>query len=120
MIEKLKVFNRIVKKSTLGRKRRWEEFRAFHKELLDSVPPELVASVSGIKNVCKNKSNYSMEMNFKDYAWWGTLSHKDCDMITVEELEEKVTEKLRVVLDSLGSSDISKEDAEEIIKLFNK
>ncbi len=95
MIEKINLFNRLIKKSFLGREKRWNEFREFHKNIVDTIDPKLAEKIGSVSNVCKKNESYALEFNAKDYAWWGTYNHENCDIITVTELEIKVTNKLR-------------------------
>ena len=120
MTEKIEMFNKLIKKSFLGREKRWNDFREFHKQIVDLASPELSEALGNIGGVCKKNPSWRVVFNARDYAWWGTYNHKKCDIIPIEELEKKVTKKLRDILDNMDSNIISMEEAEEIIKIFNK
>jgi len=112
----IKELNGVFTKIFQNKKARWEEFRDFHKFIIDNVSVELCEKIGNIQNICKTNTSYSLQFTAKDYLWWGMQNPKSIDLNSIDGFKRKVYDRITAMVDNLNESDITMEIAEELLK----
>lgn len=110
-------------KSTQSRRdKKFKEFHEFHKWCLENVPPNLWKSISQIKGVCWNNSDYGMGLSITDYNWWGALYDKNPQLLMndVEDIKKKFTTNLAdSLMEYKFDTPSDKDSVSELLKLID-
>lgn len=118
--KQVSVLQKILGPINIRRSENFNNLRTFQKKVIDMIDPFTSKKIGIIEDVCRLNKGYCLEFTAKDYAWWGTLNPDDCDVIPLNELQKKLTGRLRDIVDSLSPEDINLELAEEIIEAFKE
>lgn len=118
--KQISLVQKILSSVNIRRKKNFENMREFQKKVIDMIDEKTAKRIGSISDVCRLNNSYSLEFTAKDYAWWGTINSDNCDIIPLGELQEKLTDKLRKIIDNLRHEDINMELAEEIIEAFKQ
>lgn len=114
-VNEAKLLKRLFEKSRITKKKRWDEFREFHKQMIDVIGDELGEEIPAIKGVDRAHQSFGLEFTAKDYAWWGL--QENCDILPLRLIKAKVRDTVASFLNT-ESVDVDMELAEEILSVF--
>lgn len=93
MKKTIKQLGLLFNKITVDRQKRWEEFRSFHREMIEVMTPEVSKAIGIVEGVCCI-NNYRIEFTPEDFAWWGLVDKSKIQLIPVDEIKKKVKANL--------------------------
>lgn len=110
------------------RQKRQEEFRAFHKELIEEFGPTLGAGIGGfahgklIATGLKKANNYGIELTVKDLIWWDDEFEKNPTIVMrpINEIKRIIYAEIVMALESLSAKMGDDEAHKRVLELYEK
>jgi len=112
----IKILDKLFTRVFANKKSKWNEFRKFHKFVIDNLSVELCDNLGSMSNICKVHNTYSLQFTAKDYLWWGMQNYKKLNLYSIDKFKKDVYNKITQMVDDLNNEDVTMEVAEELLK----